>query len=247
MQKNANINILLNEKSKIEIKDKTGKVIKKLPSSFEIKSQNGIELENLQSNEFTSSYLNVPKIIADTKKPMAFDQKARYKVLRSIELTNWACVYHKRNFADAENLLFSMKEACDAIGIKISDPEWIEMNSYSAKDWLDEVDSFNPKKLQIVVFVLDRGTENLYKHIKAHSLSLRGYLSQVVKTQSLKKNALSVCSNLLKQINSKLGGANYAVDYDPLVKVRNLIFFTIFFSSKIKKHLIFKIHLKCIL
>jgi len=224
VQKNANINILLNEKSKIEIKDKAGKLIKKLPSSYEIKTQNGIELENLQSNEFTSSYLNVPKIIADTKKPMVFDQKARYKVLRSIELSNWLCVYHKRNFSDAENLVNSMQQACEGIGIKLSTPEWLEMDSYTAKDWLDQVDDFNPNKLQIVVFLLDRGTENLYHKIKVHSLSLRGYLSQVVKTQSLKKNALSVCSNLLKQINSKLGGANYAVDYDPLVKVFNLKF-----------------------
>lgn len=219
MQKNANINILLNEKTKIEIKDKAGKVLKKLPSSFEMKSQNGIELENLQSNEFTSSYLNVPKIIADTKKPMAFDQKARYKVLRSIGLTNWLCVYHKKTYNDANNLFESMQQACDAIGIKVAEPEWLEMDSYSSADWLKEVDGFNPTKFQIVVFLLDRGTENLYTRIKAHSLTLRGYLSQVVKTFSLKKNALSVCSNLLKQINSKLGGANYAVDYDPLVKV----------------------------
>jgi hypothetical protein len=190
-----------------------------------MKTKNGIELENLQSNSFTSSYLTIPKIIADTKKPMLFDQKARYKVLRSIELTKWLCVYHKRNFADAENLLNSMNQACEGIGIKLKDPEWLEMDSYDGKKWLEEVDNLKPSsEFQIVVFVLDRGTEHLYNRIKTHSISMRGYISQVVKTQSMKKNALSVCSNLLKQINSKLGGASYAVDYDPLVKVKlNLI------------------------
>lgn len=184
-----------------------------------MKTKNGIELENLQSNQFSSSYLTVPKIIADTKKPMVFDQRARYKVLRSIELGKWLCVYHQKNYDDANNLINSMQQACDGIGIKIAEPEWVEVNSYDPKKWLEEVDSFNPSKFQIVVFVLDRGTEHLYNRIKYHSLTMRGYLSQVVKTQSLRKNALSVCSNLLKQINSKLGGANYAVDYDPLVKV----------------------------
>jgi len=112
-----------------------------------------------------------------------------------------------------------MIQACGAIGIKVGEPEWVEMNSFIGNDWIKEVDTYNPTEKQIVVYVLDRSTENLYMKIKTHSLSTRGYLSQVVKTQSLKKNALSVCSNLLKQINSKLGGANYAVDYDPSVKV----------------------------
>ena len=84
---------------------------------------------------------------------------------------------------------------------------------------LDAKVLFEPLKKQLVVFVLDRNTEILFDKIKLHSLCSLGYLSQVVKTQSLKKNALSVCSNLLKQINSKLGGANYAVDYDSFVKV----------------------------
>jgi len=216
----------LNEKKNIEIKDKSGKVVKKLPSSFEMKNKNGIELENLQSNTFTSSYLTVPKIIAESKKPMVFDSRARYKVIRSMQLNKWLCVYHKKNFNDADNLYNSMLQACEAIGIKVGEPEWVEMESYSSKDWVEEVDSFKPLDYQIVVYVLDRNTEGLYLNLKKHSLCTRGYLSQVVKTQSLKKNALSVCSNLLKQINSKLGGANYAIDYDQFIKV---IFFKYIF------------------
>jgi hypothetical protein len=211
----------LNEKKCIEIKDKSGKIVKKLPSSFEMKNKNGIELENLQSNTFTSSYLTVPKIISDSKKPMVFDSRARYKVIKSIPLSKWICVYHKKNFNDASNLYESMIKACDAIGIKVGEPEWIEMESYNSRDWINEVEGNNPLDSQIVVFVLDRNTEGLYPTIKTHSLSTKGYLSQVVKTQSLKKNALSVCSNLLKQINSKLGGANYAIDFDSFVKVNN--------------------------
>jgi len=65
--------------------------------------------------------------------------------------------------------------------------------------------------------------DNLYAKLKLDSLSKKGYLTQCVKTQSLRKNAMSACTNLLKQINSKLGGASYAVEFDPTVKKENLM------------------------
>lgn len=220
----------MNEKKQIEIKDPTGKIQNKLPSSLAIKNQNGIEFEPESDNKFNPSYLNVPNIIIDQKKPVKLDNKSRYKVLKPKDMLNWIFVYHQKNFDDANLLFESMLKSCDAVGVKVAEPEWIEVSSNKAQDWIKEVANNNPLKTQFVLFLLDRSNENLYNKLKIHSLCSFGYISQVVKTQSLRKNALSVCSNILKQINIKLGGASYAVDYEKSVKVK--IYFLKFIKIK---------------
>lgn len=213
------------------MKDSKGKITK-LPSSFEIKNKNGIELENFNESNFRSSYLNVPDANANKKK-IKLDGKTRYQVLNSVDLTNWLCVYHDNNYGDADGLYNSMLAACKDIGIKVAEPTWVNLASKRYEDWLYEVENKDPSKKQVVIFVLDRSLEGLYKRIKQHSLCNLGYKSQVVKTQSLRKNALSVCSNLLKQINVKLGGASYSVDYDQSVKVIYFKIILIFIRVKI--------------
>jgi aubergine-like protein len=91
------------------------------------------------------------------------------------------------------------------------------------QDWIEEIKSESPEKKQIIICVLDRNMDRLYKELKSDSLNKKGYNSQCVKTQSLRKNAMSACTNLLKQINSKLGGASYAVEYDKTVLEENLM------------------------
>jgi len=50
-----------------------------------------------------------------------------------------------------------------------------------------------------------------------------GYRSQVVRVESLSKNAMSVCSKLLLQINYKMGGATYKIDFPKEIKSQNLM------------------------
>ena len=76
----------------------------------------------------------------------------------------------------------------------------------------------------MVVFLLDRN-DFIYKNLKIHSLCNSGYVSQVVKVNSLRnqKNLMSVCSKILLQINSKLSGVIYTAKIDDEVKNRKLM------------------------
>ena len=74
-------------------------------------------------------------------------------------------------------------------------------------------------KYSFVVFLLD-DYDDIYKDLKVHSLCHNGYVSQVVKFNSLKKNAMSVCSKILLQINSKLSGVSYMLKLGDDIKKR---------------------------
>jgi hypothetical protein len=77
-------------------------------------------------------------------------------------------------------------------------------------------------KYQFVLFFLDRN-DFIYKNLKKHSLSEKGYISQVVKTFSIRKNTLSVCSKILIQLNNKLGGETYRVDFKKIINKLNIM------------------------
>ena len=50
-----------------------------------------------------------------------------------------------------------------------------------------------------------------------------GYVSQIIKARSLHKNAMSVCSKILLQINSKLSGISYQAKLEKNIKNRKFM------------------------
>ncbi len=48
-------------------------------------------------------------------------------------------------------------------------------------------------------------------------------MSQVIKTNSFRLNTMKICSKILLQINSKLGGISYKIDFDKTLKDRKLM------------------------
>ena len=90
-------------------------------------------------------------------------------------------------------------------------------------DWTKKVENLmKEEKYSFVVFLLDR-KDNFYKDLKVHSLCNNGYVSQIVKFNSLKRNPMSVCSKILLQINSKLSGVSYMLKLDKTIKERKLM------------------------
>ena len=77
-------------------------------------------------------------------------------------------------------------------------------------------------KYLFAVFLL-KGNENIYSKLKVHSLCNNGYVSQVVKVSSLNNNAMSVCSKIILQINSKISGISYEVKLEDHIKKKNLM------------------------
>ena len=162
----------------------------------------------------------------------------KFPVLTKKNLLNWLCFYEKSNFNDAENLFNTLDKASKAYGIKVEEPEWIEMpNKSTAKDWKETADDYfgegKDREYDFVVFLLGKN-DRLYNELKKHSLCTCGYVSQVVKAKSIhKKGALSVCSKILLQINAKLRGVSYKISLDKNISDRNLMIVGVD-SSRIK-------------
>jgi len=181
----------------------------------------GIEVKALDKSH-RAYYMKETVLIGGDKK--AIKTNKPFDVLSKKDMTEWICLYRKSNYDDAGYLSESLKKASHGYGLVVSDPEWVEMDDRaSAQEWIDSVEDYMSNgKYKFVVFLLDRN-DYIYRHLKVHSLCHNGYVSQVVKAHSLQKNALSVCSKILLQINSKLSGVSYMPKFDDEVKKRKLM------------------------
>ena len=191
------------------------------------KEQYGIDIKPT-ANLFDAYYIEETKLIGGKNKVVKASDRT-FPVLDKVPMTNWICFYEKKNYDDADNLFKTMAKASNAYGLKVSEPKWIEMaNNSKAKDWIDTAEDYFPpdeeSEFDFVVFLLGRNDDNLYAKLKKHSICKNGYVSQVVKTRSIrKKGALSVCSKILLQINAKLRGTSYKINLTKEVLDRKLM------------------------
>ena len=185
----------------------------------------GIEVKPL-NKLFKAYYMEEPELIAGNKKVITAKDR-KFPVLKKADMTNWLCFYEKSNYKDAETLYNTLSSASKAFGLKIAEPEWVEMpNRATATDWTETADDyFGGKKrdYDFVIFLLDKN-DRIYAQLKKHSLCKNGYVSQVVKARSLKgKGLMSVCSKILLQLNAKLRGISYKAMMDKSIQNLDLM------------------------
>jgi aubergine-like protein len=181
----------------------------------------GIEVKALDKLH-KAYYMKETELVGGNKKRVSPKDKI-FDVLSKKDMTKWLCLYRKSNYDDAGYLVESLKKASRGYGLAVEDPEWVEMGDRdSAQDWIAAVEESLTDEYKFVVFLLDRN-DYIYKNLKVHSLCHNGYVSQVIKVNSLKKNAMSVCSKILLQINAKLSGVSYMAKLDEEIKKRKLM------------------------
>ena len=224
---NEFLKLLVETKNK-EIK-RDGKVIKEL-SSKEKSELYGIEISAL--DQLHKAYnMKETELLAGKKKAITAKDKI-FDVISKKDMSHWICLYRKSNYNDAEKLYNTLDQASQGYGLSIAEPEWVEMEdnddeekwAYKANGYMKKVSEKdkNAKKYSFALFLLDRN-DRIYSTLKYYSLCEHGYISQVVKASSLHKNALSVCSKILLQINAKLSGVSYIAKFDKNIKDRNLM------------------------
>ena len=157
-------------------------------------------------------------LLANNKKEISSKDKV-FDVISKKDMTKWICLYRKSNFNDADNLYKNLNKASHGYKLVISIPEWVEMDDYDNADtWVNTASNYmKNKEYSFALFLLDKN-DRIYKNIKIYSLCRDGYVSQVVKASSLRKNPLSVCSKILLQINAKLSGVSYIAKFDKSIK-----------------------------
>ena len=191
-------------------------------SSKEKSELYGIEVKAL--DQLHKAYNMKETILLGNNKTEISTKDKVFDVISKKDMTKWICLYRKSNFNDADKLYKSLSSASRGYKLVISEPEWVEMNDRDdAQEWVKAAyDYMKGKEYTFAVFLLDKN-DKIYKTIKIYSLCIDGYVSQVVKVNSLKKNALSVCSKILLQINAKLSGVSYIAKFDKSIKDRKLM------------------------
>ena len=151
----------------------------------------------------------------------------RFPLLKKECMTNWLCFYEKENYNDADYLYNSLSKSAKGYEINISEPAWVEMKNRSkAIDWIKTAEHYMSENDQytFVIFLLGKNNSKLYPELKKHSLCTNGYVSQIIKAQSLKNNrVLSICSKILLQINAKLGGVSYKTIIDKNIQEKDIM------------------------
>ena len=195
-------------------------------SSREKSELYGIEVRRPKES-FYGYLMAEPKIIAGKKKIIDLKNGKRFPLLKKECMTNWLCFYEKENYNDADYLYNSLSKSAKGYEINISEPAWVEMKNRSkAIDWIKTAEHYMSENDQytFVIFLLGKNNSKLYPELKKHSLCTNGYVSQIIKAQSLKNNrVLSICSKILLQINAKLGGVSYKTIIDKNIQEKDIM------------------------
>ena len=147
------------------------------------------------------------------------------------------CFYHKLYERSAFDLKKTIEDACESYKIKIGKAELVKMTSEDPEEWIKQITLHFTKPFNLVLILLDDyfKYKNMYDPIKAHSLETKGYPTQILLTSCLNNNRrkLSIVSNILLQVNTKLGGVSYKIDFSSEIKNKNLMIVGVD-SSKMK-------------
>lgn len=162
--------------------------------------------------QFVGSQIRVPeiKLQSETLKPGDNGSfMLRSKVLQPCSLDNWILMYSGRGKQDddeCEQFYFNLKKAAGTFGIKVNEPFYVLVESIKGQDFQKYLEQYVDKKTQLVVAFIPKNAKNtVYKAFKKYCAQEKPVPSQVVVKNSLYKNALSVCSKIICQINAKLG------------------------------------------
>lgn len=169
-----------------------------------------VKIEDIPT--FMGSQIRVPEIRfqSETLKPAVNGSfQLRSKVLQPCSLDNWILIYSGRGKQDddeCEQFYLNLKKAAGTFGIKVNEPFYILVETTKGQDYQKYLEQYVDKKTQLVVAFIPKNAKNsVYKVLKKYCAQERPVPSQVVVKNSLYKNALSVCSKIICQINAKLG------------------------------------------
>ena len=129
----------------------------------------------------------------------------------------------RSNYNAANNIYETLVEASSGLNIKVEEPYWIELeNEADTKRLEEELQYYIAQSTgqlrfpKLILMVL--GNETLYDRHK-QVYKLYQIPSQVVTSRNGMKFNLSKASNILKQINSKMGGDLFNLKFPD--KMRN--------------------------
>ena len=196
-------------------------------SSKQLADEWGINLgENLS---LEGRVLNQPKLIFNNKpvipKNGLFRTEEAYDGV-SFTRDNFMYIYNRKDRADFRSIINNLfsKARMKRIKINVRPDELYSYGFNKAYNWEDikyelRKINFNPKLRMVMVF-LDNNLEHYYNQLKEYLTNTIKVDSQFCQTRRLTdpKRAGSIMFNIVEQINIKMGGINFYIDTNNLIK-----------------------------
>ena len=196
----------------------------KLKSAYETKELYGLKIvEAKDVDKFTGRIMSLPELNGENGRIKNLGRT--FRVFKAKPITS-LCFFHYRNEKDARYLKQLMNKAKEEYGIILAKNDFKHIDSDSAEEWVTMVDKcVKTKKYNIITFLITDYNDNngLYSKLKFYTQEQKGVVTQFIKTRSLKKNGLSVVSNILIQMNTKIGGISCIADFNEDIKKHDLM------------------------
>jgi len=177
----------------------------------------GITIE-AKPAQMETNILPTPMLQCADGSKLACDQNTlrRLPVQKSIKMRKgkWILAYDKnKNFNDADKLYNQMVQSCRSLNMVVEEPAWFELdwegNTTMFNDLLQNYLRVNGEPMICVIIIKNESLYNAYKNI-CYSQNV---ITQVVNARTCFKMNMSVASNVLRQINSKIGGDLYNMEF----------------------------------
>lgn len=215
------IHHLINSDNPKIYKSKDGQIIKN-KSSKEISQEWGINLGN--NLEVEGRILNQPILHFSDKDVTPRNGTFRTEKTKDpqvIDKDNFVYIYDRRDRSDIRGLVRSLLDKGRMKGMKIdTDPRDIKKYEINETNTWDDI-KYSLKKMnlvkevKIVVVFLTRNLERFYDNLKEYFTNVCKVPTQFIVSNRLQdpRKSGSILFNIIEQINIKLGGTNFYIDF----------------------------------
>ena len=214
MEKIKKINeLLLNNNHKYFKRSKSSEKIK-LESPNEIRQKWGLEFEQFQT--FKGRILSKPQVFFfndvkdnNEKRDGKIQQQKFYKSINLVK-DIWMILTNYIN--NGEKAFDNLERCSKQMGIIIEKPEIIEIKAKNDNEYISKlrtIDLNGGKK--VVLIILDTFSKKFYPSIKNYLCKQIGIVSQCIIWEKARSQNLSYWSNILKQIETKLGAQPFRI------------------------------------
>ena len=159
--------------------------------------------------------------------------KDKVNLFQKTNMIKWVLFYEDNSDNNEGYIIEKLNLASAKYGLKLNNPLQIKIpKNANAQKWINEVNKYfgkEKREYDFALLLLGGNSNILYPKLKVHSLCTNGYVSQVIKVDTLwegekKKTIMGICSKILLQINAKIGGASYTIKkYDPIKNKKIMI------------------------
>ncbi|KRX10750.1 Ribonuclease H-like domain [Pseudocohnilembus persalinus] len=201
------------KKSPYQKQKQTHEMVEKI--AVGVKNDSGLQIDSQNFPQIQGKILNAPNLFIknnvklDTSRDVFQINKP---ILNPVHLKNWVLIYPQNLNHDSINFVQNLRKAAKQLGVQVEDPFFMKMQTNdNPQQWVKTLENDIQQNgiPMLVVSLAKNKNSTLYQQLKQLLVDKQGIISQHVVAKSLTKNSLSVCENIIRQINTKLGKPLY--------------------------------------